>query len=254
MQNKRAPWIILAALVLVVFARTAAVAQGWGQTSSPWATPSINQESPTPWDTPTVEGQAALNGQSYYYAFTAGPGDVTMTLDLSTDVQMASLRLIFRNTAQQQLLNFTNMGTTGGTTISQSFHLANQDRVTVQLMFPLVAGVKMHYRARLSGAISMAGPSANNMQPVPNSSQTPAATMQYPGVPGSTPFTAAPGGGAVYAPMPNSGMLNGGMLNNGMPNSGLPNSDPNAGAGVITIPNSPGGGVNQGLPNGGVGQ
>lgn len=101
------------------------------------------------------EGKEELRGQSHYYRFEAGPGDVTVTVDAKTDYSSGSIRLVFSDADLRQLATMMVSTDDAGVHKVVNFSVARKQPVTLQVMFPLNVGVKVAYKVDLAGAVSL---------------------------------------------------------------------------------------------------
>lgn len=123
---------------------------------------STDSTSPEQLTTNVVQCDAEPNGQSYYYSFVAGPGDVTVNIDGSTDFYSTTTQVIFTDAQGRELSSVPVAATSSGAKKAAKLHLPSKQNVTMKVMFGLDVGVHAKYKIALGGAVSLAGTSATS--------------------------------------------------------------------------------------------
>ena len=136
-----------------------------------WAQ-SIDSTSPTPLEGNLIQGEVEPGGQSYYYTFEAGPGDLNVAMDGETDFYSTSANVILTDDKGRELSKVTINANGNGTTKSAIVHLARRQLVRMQVMFGVDVGVHIKYKVRLNGPL---GP---NPMALANAGGVPGGSMQ----------------------------------------------------------------------------
>lgn len=143
MKYTRTISFILIAFCLCATSMTAALAQ------------SVDAAKPTVLSGKEVKGNEESKGQSHYYSFTAGPGDVTVKIDGATDFYSTTMRVVLRDTKARELANIAFSAIGDDSTKTATVHFPARQEVIMQLMFAVNVGVHVKYRVMLDGPISL---------------------------------------------------------------------------------------------------
>ena len=74
---------------------------------APVSAQSIDSTSPTPLEGNLIQGEVEPGGQSYYYTFEAGPGDLNIAMDGETDFYSTSANVILTDDKGRELSKVT---------------------------------------------------------------------------------------------------------------------------------------------------
>lgn len=118
---------------------------------------SIDSTTPTPLESNQVQGEAEAKGQSYYYIFSGGPGDLNIKIDGETDFYSAGTRVILRDERGVELANVNLNATGNGATTSAKVHLTKQQVIKMQIMLGVNVGIHVKYKVSLGGPINPVG-------------------------------------------------------------------------------------------------
>lgn len=99
-----------------------------------------------------ISGSIEPGGQSRYYTFTGGPGNLTVKLSGETDFYTSTTHAVFSDDKGRELANIPFTASSSGTSKSATIHLDHKQNVKVQLLFGTEVGVKLNYKLALSGA------------------------------------------------------------------------------------------------------
>lgn len=119
---------------------------------------SIDSSAPMQLETNHVEGDVEAKGQSYYYVFTGGPGDLTIKIDGETDFYSAATRVILRDERGVELANVNLNATGNGTTTTGKAHLTKNQVIKMQIMFGTNVGIHVKYKVSLAGPLNFNEP------------------------------------------------------------------------------------------------
>jgi hypothetical protein len=142
MKHTKTILTILTAFCLCATSITAALAQ------------SGDADKPTVLSGREVKGSEEAKGQSHYYSFTAGPGDVTVKIDGATDFYSTTMRVVMRDTKLRELANISFSAISDESAKSTTFHLPAKQDVIMQVMFAVNVGIRVKYRVLLDGPVS----------------------------------------------------------------------------------------------------
>ena len=140
--------LLVAGLLVFIAASGSALAQ------------STDRDHPTPFTSNEIKGE--LNGKEveYFYSFIAGPGEVTLTVDVeSTDGTTGTAFELLDSDGNKQLIccEFAQADSTGPTGRDvKSIKLSKRQTVILHLT-PFKYGTGS-YRVRISGAVALAEP------------------------------------------------------------------------------------------------
>lgn len=112
-----------------------------------------------------ISGSIEPSGQSRYYSFTGGPGNLTVKLSGETDFYTSTTHAVFSDDKGRELANIPFTATSSGASKSATIHLDHKQTVKIQLLFGTEVGVKVNYKLALSGAVQNNG-SVQNSHPV----------------------------------------------------------------------------------------
>jgi hypothetical protein len=133
------------------------------QTQPAWAQ-SRDKHDPTPLIDRLVEGEEDVRGQSYFYSFVAGPGDITVNFDGSTDYYSTNMHVVLSDSSQSELADIGANATSAGASKIGKVHLPKKQQILMRLTFGGDVGIRVKYKIRLDGPISFSDDSqlANN--------------------------------------------------------------------------------------------
>lgn len=118
---------------------------------------SSDSKHPTPLVGNAVEGNDEPRGQSHYYSFYAGPGDVTVSIDGVTDYYSANINVVLRDESGKELSNLPLSAYSDQARKTTKVHLLRKTHITMQLMFAVNVGVHLKYKVSLDGPIGGGG-------------------------------------------------------------------------------------------------
>jgi hypothetical protein len=98
-----------------------------------------------------VSGSEEPKGQSHYYSFVAGPGDVTVKVGGATDFYSTVMRVVLRDSAGKELTNLSWSAGSDDSMKAAAVHLNSRQTLTMQLMFGVDVGVRLKYKVLLDG-------------------------------------------------------------------------------------------------------
>jgi hypothetical protein len=124
--------------------------------SVPAAAQSTDRDNPTPIKLAEVNGELDGSGNEYFYSFRAGPGELTLTVDVksSTGQALLNFELLGKNAATPLICcEFAQADSDGQSArVVKSVKLAK--RQTVVLHVTVGKAGTGSYRVRLSGAVA----------------------------------------------------------------------------------------------------
>jgi hypothetical protein len=139
--------IVVAVVFIIVFAVSAAMAQ------------SSSRDNPRALSSGDVTGTLNDHNQESFYSFTAGPGEVTITLDVQArrnDIGNMSFELLARDGSTSLLCCYGAQGDSGGTgRDTASIKLPKRQTVILYIKSGPVGGGT--YRLRVTGAATFGG-------------------------------------------------------------------------------------------------
>src|ERR1700675_3426829 len=139
--------LLLTASLLVVIAATSSV---FAQ--------STNRDHPTPFTSDEIKGELNAKEVEYFYSFTAGPGEVTITVDVkSSDGTTGTAFELLDSAANKALIccEYAQADSTGASGRDvKSIKLGKRQTVVLHLT-PFKYGTGT-YRVRISGAVALA--------------------------------------------------------------------------------------------------
>ena len=98
-----------------------------------------------------VSGKEEPKGQSRFYSFSAGPGDITVRINGATDFYSTTMRVIIRDTKSRELANISFPAGSDDSAKTATLHLASPQNLIMQIMFSVDVGVQVNYRVVLAG-------------------------------------------------------------------------------------------------------
>lgn len=126
----------------------------------PCAPPTWAQDDVTPLMSNLVQGDEEAGGQSNYYSFVAGPGDIAVTGSGATNSESSTLTVVVRDPEDVELCNMVVPVSAGARPVTcKPIHLKRQTPLTMQVLFGERVGVHIRYQLRLGGAVGMQGAS-----------------------------------------------------------------------------------------------
>ena len=123
-----------------------------GLTAPAWAQ-SIDSTNPTPLEGNQIQGEVEPGGQSYYYTFEAGPGDLNVAMEGETDFYSTTANVILADDKGRELAKIALNATGNGVTRSAVLHLTKRQLIRMQVMFGVDVGVHIKYKVRLNGPL-----------------------------------------------------------------------------------------------------
>lgn len=133
----------------------------------PWPAPTCAQYNDvTPLTSNHVEGEEEAGGQSNYYSFQAGPGDITVSGSGSTNSESATFNVIVRDSGDVELCNLLVPASASARAVTgKPIHLRNQQPLTMQVLFGERVGVHVRYQIRINGAVALQPPISQPQSP-----------------------------------------------------------------------------------------
>lgn len=126
-------------------------------------TPSTDRDSPTPFTSNEVKGEGTTDKTEYFYSFTAGPGEVTLTFDVKAD-KGANLHgfdyEVFDAKARRLAGGFLDPVRGESKRKIETINVRGQQQLLLRL---IVTEYVDTYRIRLGGAVSNGEPVAAKM-------------------------------------------------------------------------------------------
>ena len=114
---------------------------------------SFDAASPSPVTANKLEGELEPSGQSCFYTFEAGPGDVSIIVNGNTNYSSSNFRCFVIDDQGHEDANFELSANSSGGTRAQTFHLLKHKKLLLKLSFALDVGIKVKYQVKLSGAV-----------------------------------------------------------------------------------------------------
>jgi hypothetical protein len=134
----------------------------------PASAQSTDRDNPTPLASNEIKGEGPGKDAEYYYSFTAGPGEVTITVDLKATAYSTAVRFELLDADSKQLLAH-NMNATSARAERVVERVKVREKQTVILKLVLDSNTG-EYMVRLSGAVKFGG---SGPSPGGGSSDTP---------------------------------------------------------------------------------
>lgn len=152
-----ATWQILATR-LVVYGTLCAIAcciSGQSPFMQAALAQSTDSATPTPLASNQVEGEAEASGQSYYYTFTGGPGDLTIKLDGETDFYSTNAHVVLHDERGVELGKVALNATGNSASKSATIHLTKSQLIKMQIMLGVNVGIHLKYKVSLAGPLNL---------------------------------------------------------------------------------------------------
>lgn len=169
--------VVIAALVCLV------ACASWGGAAFAQSTSS---DDPMPLTSGVADGEVEPGGQSHYYSFVGGPGNVTLAVSGSTEYGSSGINVTISDEQSAQLANFVVSASSDGAKAAKTLHLNKRQRLKVQLLFGLDVGARVKYKVQVGGAVAT-GNGASAATPIASA-----------GVPTGRANTVSGGGGQNY--------------------------------------------------------
>ncbi|MBP9090662.1 caspase family protein [bacterium] len=149
-------WRNLATRVFVYSTICAASFNSWQGHLLPAAiAQSTDGATPTRLESNQVEGEVEAAGQSYYYTFTAGPGDLTIKIDGETDFYSTTANVILHDERGLELGKVALNATGNSGNKSATIHLTKSHLIKMQIMLGVNVGIHLKYKVSLAGPINL---------------------------------------------------------------------------------------------------
>ena len=144
----KAPSILLALLMLAISA----------------AAQSTDRDNPTQLTSNEIKDVGVGKTVEYYYGFTAGPGEVTITIDLKAKAYSTAVRFELLDAESNQILthNMNAATTTGGERVVKKARVREKQQVILKLVLDSNTG---EYMIRLGGAVEFQSTEATTTEP-----------------------------------------------------------------------------------------
>lgn len=115
---------------------------------------STDGTSPTQLTSNRIEGEAEASGQSYYYTFTGGPGDLTIKLDGETDFYSTNAHVVLHDERGVELGKVALNATGNSASKSATIHLTKSQVIKMQIMLGVNVGIHLKYKVSLAGPLN----------------------------------------------------------------------------------------------------
>ncbi len=99
-----------------------------------------------------ISGKEEPKGQSRFYSFTAGPGDVNIKIEGSTDFYSTVMRVVLRDTKSRELADISFPAISDDSAKTATVHLSAKQNLVMQVMFAVDVGVHINYKLTLNGS------------------------------------------------------------------------------------------------------
>ena len=118
----------------------------------PAAAQSTDRDNPTVLTSNEIKDEGPGKAVEYYYAITAGPGDVTITVDLKAKSYSTAARFELLDAESNQLVahNMNASTTTGAERVVKKVRVREKQQVVLKLVLDSNAG---EYMVRFAGAV-----------------------------------------------------------------------------------------------------
>jgi hypothetical protein len=129
---------------------------------------SNDRNNPTPVSSNTIKGAGVGKKVEYYYSFSAGPGEVVLTIDLKAKSGSTGADVEVFDAGSNKIFSFFPKATRTNERAVKRFKVANKETVVLRLAFDLNAG---DYTIKLGGSVEPAAvdSSARGVKPPPTS-------------------------------------------------------------------------------------
>ena len=116
---------------------------------------STDSATPTKLASNQIEGEAEASGQSYYYTFTGGPGDLTIKLDGETDFYSTNAHVVLHDERGVELGKVALNATGNSASKSATIHLTKSQVIKMQIMLGVNVGIHLKYKVSLAGPLNL---------------------------------------------------------------------------------------------------
>ena len=123
-------------------------------TAGATAAQSSDRDNPTPFTSNTVKGSGSGKKAEYFYSFTAGPGEVILTMDLKAKAGSTNADVEIFDAESKIFYYYPNATTTNEHAVKK-FTLNSEQPLTLRLALDSSAG---EYSIKLAGPIQLATP------------------------------------------------------------------------------------------------
>ena len=132
----------------------------------PSAAQSTDRDNPTQLTSNEIKDEGTGKSVEYYYGFTAGPGEVTITVDLKAKAYSTAVRFELLDAESNQILahNMNAATTTGAERVVKKVRVREKQAVVLKLVLDSNTG---EYMVRLGGAVEFAGAEATSTETTP---------------------------------------------------------------------------------------
>jgi ABC-type glycerol-3-phosphate transport system substrate-binding protein len=147
MKMRKNTSLLMAASLVLIAATGSALAQ------------STHRDHPTPFTSDEIKGELNAKEIEYFYSFTAGPGEVTLTVDVkSTDGTTGTAFELLDSDANKALVccEFAQADSTGTTGRAVKSIKLSKGQTVILHLTPFKYGTGS-YRVRISGAVNVDG-------------------------------------------------------------------------------------------------
>lgn len=122
----------------------------------PASAQSTDRDNPTMLASNEIKDEGTGKSVEYYYGFTAGPGEVTITLDLKARAYSTAVRFELLDAESNQILahNMNAATTTGAERVVKKARVREKQSVVLKLVLDSNTG---QYMIRLGGAVEFQG-------------------------------------------------------------------------------------------------
>jgi hypothetical protein len=116
---------------------------------------STDSTTPTQLTSNQIEGEAEASGQSYYYTFTGGPGDLSIKLDGETDFYSTNAHVVLHDERGVELGKVALNATGNSASKSATIHLTKSQVIKMQIMLGVNVGIHLKYKVTLAGPLNL---------------------------------------------------------------------------------------------------
>jgi hypothetical protein len=110
---------------------------------------------PTALKSNLINGDVEASGQSYLYTFSAGPGDVKLSVNGATDYYSSEVHVTVSDEKERQIADFTLLANEAGAKKTADIQLAHRQMLKMAVNLGTKIGVRLKYIITLSGAVSL---------------------------------------------------------------------------------------------------
>lgn len=113
---------------------------------------STDRDNPTPLASNEIKDEGVGKAVEYYYSFTAGPGEISITVDLTAKAYSTAVRFELLDADSNQLLahNMNAATSTGAERVTKRARVRDKQTVLLKLVLDSNTG---DYRIKLGGAV-----------------------------------------------------------------------------------------------------